>query len=268
MTITPSTRYIYPYAWDLAVIANQARYPTHPSVPVLLGADIVTDELYLTTEELEHTGLSHPSIRNITLQEAARIQGDFVIPSNVVGLDLIPQIGVRRLIRNCRIKVDFPALLKKAVNVNELIVKHETVIDSRSNTLTVTSSNETLTGLVSLGDVTVYRTIQPNEKIEDATLLGVQTSQSGGRCLFEQHAFLDIRVKIPFKTSIESHILKTYRKTTSEGRTLDLQLMEAIKKEQQQDQRTMVEERVPVVVLGKEKASQSPHYCGELPTAV
>ncbi|KAI8582779.1 hypothetical protein K450DRAFT_278077 [Umbelopsis ramanniana AG] len=263
MTVTPSTRYIYPYAWDLAVVANQARYPTHPSVPVLLGADIVTDELYLTAQELEHTGLSHPSIRPITSQEAARIQGDFVMPSNVIGLDLIPQIGVRRIVRNCRIKVDFPALLKKAVNVSELIVKHETVIDSRLKTLTVTGSNETLTGLVSLGDVTVYRTIQPNENIEDATLLGVQTSQSGG-CLFEQHAFLDIRVKIPFKTSIESHILKTYRKTTGEGRVLDLQLMEAIKKEQQQDQKTIVEERVPV--LGKEKASQSPHYCGELPT--
>ncbi|KAH8553366.1 hypothetical protein BGW37DRAFT_485420 [Umbelopsis sp. PMI_123] len=264
MTVTPSTRYIYPYSWNLAVIANQARYPTHPSVPVLLGADIVTDELYLTKDELEHTGLSHSSIRPLSSQESARIKGDFVVPSNIIALDLIPHIGVRRIVRNCRIKVDFPALLKKAVNVSELIVKHETIIDTRSQTLTVTGCNETLTGLVSVGDVTIYRSIQANENIEDATLLGVQTSQNG-RCLFEQHAFLDIRVKLPFKASVESHILKTYRKTTSEGRRLDLQLMEATYQQQQEDQKTVIEESIPV--LGKEKAaSQDPRYCGELST--
>jgi len=255
MTITPRIRYIYPYSWNLAVIANQARYPTHPSVPVLLGADIVTDELYLNTEELHHTGLSHSSIRALSTQESSRIQADYVLPSDLILVDLIPQIGVRRIIRHCRIKVDFPALLKKAVNVSELIIKHETVIDSRSQTLTVTSTNETLTGLVHLGDVTVYRTIQPQEIIDDAVSLGAQNHPVGGKCLFEQHAFLDIRVKIPFKTSIESHILKTYRKNTSDGRKLDLQLME-----DQSLHQPVIEESVKM--SANEKSAHSQQFGG------
>jgi hypothetical protein len=255
MTITPSTRYVYPYSWNLAVIANQARYPTHASVPVLLGADVVTDELYLTIDELNHTGLSHSSIRPLSSQESNRIEGDFVLPSDLISIDLIPQIGIRRIVRNCRIKVDFPALLKKAVNVNELIVKHETVIDSRSQILTVTSTNETMTGLVHLGDVTVYRSIKPQEIIKDAVSLGTQNSQSGS-CLFEQHAFLDIRVKIPFKTAIESHILKTYRKNTSDGRKLDLELMERSQRIQQ-----VIEESTKVTA--NEKSSHSPQYVGD-----
>lgn len=257
MTVTPLTRYIYPYDWNLAVIANQARYPCHPSVPVLLGADVVADELYLTSLELDQLGLSHSSIRPTNNnQELSRIDADFVLPSEIASVDLVPRVGIRRIVRNCRLKVDFPALLRKAVNVNELIVKHETVIDSRTCTLTVTSTNETLTGLVHLGDVTVYRAIKPDEKIENAVALGVQNSQNP-RCLFEQHAFLDIRVKVPFKSAIESHILKTYRKNTSEGRKLDMDLMEDAKLEHEQSR---IEERIMVGPM--EKSSESPRCSG------
>ncbi|KAG2179272.1 hypothetical protein INT43_002122 [Umbelopsis isabellina] len=259
MTVTPLTRYIYPYDWDLAVIANQARYPCHPSVPVLLGADVVTDEIYLTSVELDQLGLSHSCIRptnNNNNQEMSRIDADFVLPSEIASIDLVPRVGIRRIVRNCRLKVDFPALLRKAVNVSELIVKHETVIDSRTSTLTVTSTNETLTGLVHLGDVTVYRGIKPDEKFDNAVVLGAQSSQNP-HCLFEQHAYLDIRVKIPFKSAIESHILKTYRKNTSDGRKLDMDLMEAAQLEQEQSR---IEERIKVGPM--EKSSESPRCSG------
>jgi hypothetical protein len=110
--------------------------------------------------------------------------------------------------------------------------------------------------LVHLGDVTVYRAIQPDEKLDNAVVLGAQNSQNR-RCLFEQHAFLDIRVKIPFKSAIESHILKTYRKNTSEGRKLDMELMEAAQLEQEQSR---IEERINVGPM--EKSSNSPRCCG------
>ncbi|RUS22496.1 hypothetical protein BC937DRAFT_88709 [Endogone sp. FLAS-F59071] len=258
MTKTPKSQSVYPHPWELAVYANQLRYPTNPRVPVLLGSEVISDETTLNLEEARILAEKIPEIaEKLAAAEAANIsRGNLltiVISSELLveGKSPIPKMGVRKIVRHCRLDLEFPKMIKSAFGVHELHVVHTTIIDTRKREMIIEGINETLSSIVSLGDRTVYRAMLPGETTSVSMIpypSESSSSQKSSRArplsmidmpvtthtstvdreltMFEQYAFLELRGKVPFASSIESYALKSYVKNTGEGRKLDMLFMQ------------------------------------------
>lgn len=272
MTTTPVSRMLYPKPWELAVWANQHRYPVHERVPLLTSSEILLDETYLNLQELEthgsiikdvsrlnqvntasfiekllpkdHDNKGPPVTANLIVSLGPPADSQACVPSAQLAYNTenpIPRAGVRRIVRRCRIKPDVPSLVKKTLRLNELVVRHESWIDTRKRQLIIVSINETWSGTATIGDVTVYRALDDpkpfrgkipvvtlqNRSSADKTLSDLKLV-SETACLFLQYAFFQVnpQFKIPFRSSIESSILKCYSKNTQEGRQIDMEFMQ------------------------------------------
>ncbi|KAI7859914.1 hypothetical protein BDC45DRAFT_552969 [Circinella umbellata] len=194
MTTTPLSTMLYPYPWDLAVRANQQRYPTHERIPILKRSEILLDETYFSQHDLDNM-----NVKNMTIQPFHQGQDQELFPDgqppknlehhpellppsdtvavtiissnkNIPDVDndnemttikkeaVIPKYGVRRIVR--RVYLQTPTVAKSALRMNELVVRHESWIDAKRRELRIVTWNETWGNTAMVGDITVYRGVK------------------------------------------------------------------------------------------------------------
>ena len=200
MTTTPLSTMIYPYPWDLAVRANQLRYPTHERVPILKRSEILLDETYLSQHDLDnmnsknmiiqpyHQGQDqelfpdgqppksleqHPELLPppdtvaviITLSSSSKTNPNKNIPN--VDDDELTTIKKETVIPKWgvrrivrRVYLQTPTAVKATLRMNEMVVRHESWIDPKRRELRIVTWNETWENTAIVGDVTVYRGIK------------------------------------------------------------------------------------------------------------
>ncbi|KAI8384560.1 uncharacterized protein BYT42DRAFT_544445 [Radiomyces spectabilis] len=186
------------------------------------------------------------------------LDGVVAVPTRLLlqsEMNPIPCTGIRHVVRQCRLMLDVPMVVKKALRTNELVVKHETVIDTRRKEMLILCTNETLENSAVVGDVTLYKHVDDplslrgklpvapiqwghrEMKPHDATTLEAMIASSTAypnphnhACLFMQYAFFMVKptLMIPFRSSIEKFALKSYQKNTEEARKLDMQLIQEV----------------------------------------
>ncbi|KAI9266912.1 hypothetical protein BDA99DRAFT_35867 [Phascolomyces articulosus] len=199
MTTTPISRMLYPYPWDLAVRANQQRYPTHELVPILKRSEILLDETYFSQHDLD----SINSICSNDQQQQAMVfepyhQGqdqdqelfpdgrapkhleqhpELLPPSDTVAVVVfvnnitkskcnddhptLENIIPQVGVRRIvrRVYLQTPKAAQTALRMNEMIIRHESWIDPKRRELRIVTWNETWANTALVGDVTVYRGI-------------------------------------------------------------------------------------------------------------
>lgn len=264
MTTTSTSQMLYPWPWELSVWANQHRYPANKRVPLLLGSDIILDELYLTQQEIDtfrpylgkiqplHTSAKptkgpYLSSHLFPGDEAPERWSTTLLnfhPPNIAGVvathpslllhdqNPVPIAGVRHIVRRCRLKPDVSPIVRRAFKLDEFIVRHDTWIDAVRREMLIIAQNESWTNTGLIGDVTLYRSL-PNpsdwraSKLKRATAPKLLYHQDE-MCLFMQYAFFQVKpnIKIPFRSAIETSVLKTYFKNTQQGRALDVEFMQ------------------------------------------
>ncbi|KAG2227680.1 hypothetical protein INT45_004722 [Circinella minor] len=194
MTTTPLSTMIYPYPWDLAVRANQQRYPTHERVPILKRSEIILDETYFSRHDLDNMNTKNMIIQPYYHGQDQELFPDgqppknleqhpeLLPPSDTVAVTIIssnksipdvdndnemttikkeaviPKYGVRRIVR--RVYLQTPTVAKIALRMNELVVRHESWIDVKRRELRIVTWNETWGNTAMVGDITVYRGIK------------------------------------------------------------------------------------------------------------
>lgn len=96
--------------------ANQLRYPTNPRVPVLLSSEVISDETTLNLEEARILAEMIPEIaEKLAAAEANNLKGNLltiVVSSELLveGKSPIPKMGVRKIIRHCKLDLEFPKM--------------------------------------------------------------------------------------------------------------------------------------------------------------
>ncbi|KAI9497460.1 hypothetical protein BDB00DRAFT_804514 [Zychaea mexicana] len=192
MTTTSVSRMLYVYPWDLAVRANQQRYPTHERVPILKSSEILLDETYYSQADLDllladkqkdvvdntvpyHDGQDCELFPEGEAPKQLERPPELLPPSDTVALaitavgapsrdsgddaktPIIPRVGVRRIVR--RVRLQTPAVVKTALRMSEMVVRHESWIDIKRRELRIVTRNESWANTAMVGDVTVYRGI-------------------------------------------------------------------------------------------------------------
>ncbi|KAI8140862.1 hypothetical protein BJV82DRAFT_621428 [Fennellomyces sp. T-0311] len=255
MTTTPVSRMLYPYSWNLAVRANQQRYPTHDRVPILKSSEIILDETYLTRKDLEDgvytdarsysDGKDQELLPGGEAPEYLEWPPQLCPPADTVAvvttdpsIQLFPPAGVRRIVRRCRLKT--PAVARTALRLSEMVIRHESWIDVERRELRIVTLNETWSSTAMLGDITIYRGITdlgcwrgkaPVAPLgTDHKFVGnlEQAKNQGEWCLFTQYAYFKISptLNVPFRSAIEKKCLQCYHSNTQEGRKLDMEFMQ------------------------------------------
>mmetsp|Transcript_26705 Transcript_26705/g.43655 ORF Transcript_26705/g.43655 Transcript_26705/m.43655 type:complete len:428 (+) Transcript_26705:104-1387(+) len=116
------------------------------------------------------------------------------------------------------VTVAAPDVLKKIIGIQSMIFIQDTKINRRLRRLEVHTTNNTFSGKVKLGDVTIYRAaIGPDG--EEGTI-------------FEQTAFLSLPSFLGFKTQLENFCIKTFVKNTARARQIDLIFLEEVLKDE------------------------------------
>lgn len=264
MATTSVSQMLYPWPWELAVWANQHRYPANERVPLLLGSEIILDELYLTQQEVDtYRGLLG-KVQPV-VAAAKPVYGPYLSshlfpgdgaperwstsllnfhPPNIAGIAAthpslllhdqspVPIAGVRHIVRLCRLKPDVTPIVRRAFKLDEFIVRQDTWIDSVRREMVIIAQNESWKNTGLIGDVTLYRSLpEPGDwqtsKLKKAPAPKLLYHQDE-MCLFMQYAFFQVKpnIKIPFRNAIESSVLKSYFNSTQQGRALDVEFMQ------------------------------------------
>lgn len=285
---------LYPYPWELAVWANQQRYPTHERYPMLKASEILSDDLFFSQQDIEtlsHTSPTanthqpyrrgdhctchldlillsadeeqrhHPLPNITTFPPRVDVPNDIIasMPYSTNEEPLVPFSGIRRIVRRCHVTLPNMIRMLPASSIpSDVIIRHETWIDSSSRQMTIVTINETASETVIVGDVTIYRALDGQDAIRPwrgkapvapltpeyaiaspSSLSSSSSSPSPSSwCLFMQYAYFQVSpsFKIPFRSKIERTFLNLYRRNTEKGRMLDMEIMAQRAKQQQQQQ--------------------------------
>lgn len=297
MSTTKVAHMLYPYSWELAVWANQQRYPTHERYPMLKASEILSDEVFFSQQDIETLSQqTSSSIANTQHQPYRR--GDHCtcyldlillsaddeqrqsnpvpnlttfpprvdVPNDIIAMmpygtdeePLVPLSGIRRIVRRCHVALPNVMRMLPASSIpSDMIIRHETWIDSSRRQMTIVTLNEMASEAAIVGDVTIYRALDgqdairpwrgkapvapltPEYAIASPSLLSSSSSPSSPSwCLFMQYAYFQVSpsFKIPFRSKIERTFLNLYRRNTEKGRMLDMEIMAQRAKQQQQQQ--------------------------------
>lgn len=292
---------LYPYPWELAVWANQQRYPTHERYPMLKSSEILSDDLFFSQQDIDtfsqqdassfipnthrpyrrgdhctcHLDLvllfadeeerqSNPAVPNLTtFPPRVDVPEDIIamMPYGTHVEPLVPLSGIRRIVRRCHFELpNALRMLPSSAIPSDMIIRHETWIDSGRRQMTIVTLNETASGTAIVGDVTIYRALDGQDAIKPwrgkapvapltpeyaiaspSSSLSSSTTTSSSWCLFMQYAYFQVSpsFKIPFRSKIERTLLNLYRRNTEKGRMLDIEMMaQKVKQQQQQEDHT------------------------------
>lgn len=192
---------LYPYPWELAVWANQQRYPTHERYPMLKTSEILSDDLFFSQQDIEtlsqtsstanthqpyrrgdhctcHLDLillsadeeqrQHPVPNLTTFPPRVDVPNDIIasMPYSTNEEPLVPFSGIRRIVRRCHVTLPNMIRMLPASSIpSDMIIRHETWIDPSSRQMTIVTINETASETAIVGDVTIYRALDGQDAI-------------------------------------------------------------------------------------------------------
>ncbi|KAI7883328.1 hypothetical protein K492DRAFT_205474 [Lichtheimia hyalospora FSU 10163] len=291
MSTTKVSHMLYPYSWELAVSANQERYPTHERYPMLKASEILSDDLFFSQQDIDAFSQHDSSISSIhqpyrqgdhctchldlvllsangeqrqsnpvpnltTFPPRVDVPEDIIamMPYNANVEPLVPFFGIRRIVRRCHFELPNALRMLPTSSIpSDMIIRHETWIDSSRRQMTVVTLNETASSTATVGDVTIYRALDGQDAIRPwrgkapvapltpeyaiASSLSSPSPSSLKWCLFMQYAYFQVSpsFKIPFRTKIERTLLNLYRRNTEKGRMLDMEIMAQRANQQKQE---------------------------------